>query len=932
MAHKERVEHGCLNGLCPKVKSRYMLSRKAKKKTEEVVKLQTEAKDYVSFSLPVASSGFESVDVGAMVEFESRKFVEENIISALKDKNTTRIGLCGMGGVGKTLMAKKIGKMMKKENIFHEVVMAVVGQNPDCRKIQGEISDALGLALEEESLPVRAGRLYTRIRDVKKILIILDDVWRWLDLSGLGIPSHDVHKGCKILLTSRSRNVCTAMEAKMISVAVLPEAEAWSLFKEHVGKTVEDPHLFRIARDVALECKGLPLALVTVGRSLRNKTKRSWEDALTQLKRALPKNIPGVLSDVYRPLELSYTFLESDEAKTLFLTSCLFPEDAYIPVDILFRYGIGLDIFSGVENLNEARNRVHALLEMLKDHSLLVDDDEENYVQMHDVVRDVAIFVASRDKHMFLISHDISSNKWPKKPSYEHLTWISIISGAFDELPESLYCPRLEMLLLECNFGPLKAEDSFFTGLQGLKVLEMRDFYIPSLPSSLRLCTSLRTLQLHGCEFVKEASDVEEDRSEEVLSMISQLVNLEILSLSYSGVKALPSAVGNLHKLRLLDLTGCKHLKVIPRGIISRLVGLEEIYLKRSFANWGAKIEGNEGHNVSLAELEFLLNLTALAILIPEAHLIPKNFHLPSVVEKYDLSIGIPSEMEKEFQNEVGKKNYEKILSLNLPFPHSFVGSFLYVLKNAECLYSKGDGSNSAIDVLASDGFENLKQLHLDACSSLRYLANTKDKVPANVESIFPVLEKIYLGAISCLKEICHGQVPDGSFAKLRHLDFRQLPMLMHLWKSPTQDLSLANLVTISLDECRRLQNLFSLSIALTLLQLERIKVTKCEMMDEIVSDEGAGAESGSSSDGIQFPKLRSLELGKLRNFTRFCKWIDSLHFPQMSHLRLNSLLKLKCFFCKRDDSDSGAHHETDDVESLFDQKVRRATLLHCNS
>jgi hypothetical protein len=99
---------------------------------------------------------------------------------------------------------------------------------------------------------------------------------------------------------------------------------------------------------------------------------------------------------------------------------------------------------------------------MLKDQFLLVDSDEENYVQMHDLVRDVAVFIASRDQHMFLINHNINPSKWPRTPSYEHFTCISIISGAFDELPETLDCPKLEMLLLECNFQPLKAADSFF--------------------------------------------------------------------------------------------------------------------------------------------------------------------------------------------------------------------------------------------------------------------------------------------------------------------------------------------------------------------------------------------------------------------------------------------------------------------------------------
>lgn len=403
-------------------------------------------------------------------------------------------------------------------------------------------------------------------------------------------------------------------------------------------------------------------------------------------------------------------------------------------------------------------------------------------------------------------------------------------------------------------------------------------------------------------------SDVEEEKSEEVLSVISELENLEILSFSYSTIKTLPSAIGNLRKLRLLDLTGCKYLNVIQPGIISSLLNLEEIYLKRSFLNWGAKIEGKEGSNVSLSELESLLHLTTLAVLIPETNHLPKNFKFPSTLTKYDLSIGLPLEKGEE----IGK-NYEKIVCLNLPLPHSFGISFLQMLKNAEYLYSRGDGSSSAMEALAPDGFKNLKQLNLENCYNLQHLVHTKDKVTEeDIQSVFPVLEKIYLNGISCLKEICNGQLPEGSFEKLKHLDFKQLPVLIHLWKSPTLGISLANLIFISLDECHRLQYLFSLSIAKSLQQLEQLKVNQCNMMEEIVA-----VENESSSNEIEFPKLRNLGLGKLGNFGRFCRWIDHIHFPQLCNLRVNNLPKLKNFFHRKDGSTD--HHQ---LQSLFDEKV----------
>ncbi|MCI29416.1 disease resistance protein, partial [Trifolium medium] len=55
-----------------------------------------------------------------------------------------RIGICGMGGVGKTTLVKELIKTVENK-LFDKVVMAVVSQNPDYEKIQRKIADDLGL-------------------------------------------------------------------------------------------------------------------------------------------------------------------------------------------------------------------------------------------------------------------------------------------------------------------------------------------------------------------------------------------------------------------------------------------------------------------------------------------------------------------------------------------------------------------------------------------------------------------------------------------------------------------------------------------------------------------------------------------------------------------------------------------------------------------
>ncbi|KAK6779064.1 hypothetical protein RDI58_025782 [Solanum bulbocastanum] len=195
-----------------------------------------------------------------------------------------------------------------------------------------------------------------------------------------------------------------------MEVGSLPEEEAWILFKEKVGNSVDDFSLLDIAKNVSKECKGLLLAIITVAGALKRKAKPFWKDALKQLRDAETRNILGMHTKVYKSLRLSYDHLESDEARYFFLLCSLLEEDSDILIEELLKYGMGLCIFSGIENLEDARNRVYLLLEILKDGFLLSQGSNKNHVKMHDVVRDVAISIASEGEHNFMEQSEASDD------------------------------------------------------------------------------------------------------------------------------------------------------------------------------------------------------------------------------------------------------------------------------------------------------------------------------------------------------------------------------------------------------------------------------------------------------------------------------------------------------------------------------------------
>ncbi|KAJ0083059.1 hypothetical protein Patl1_11764 [Pistacia atlantica] len=125
------------------------------------------------------------------------------------------------------------------------------------------------------------------------------------------------------------------------SVEALSHQEARNLFDSIVG----DLTLPDLAVEIVKRCAGLPLTVKAIGNALNhNKSLSFCQKILEDLK-----NFKGVDKEVDRILKLSYEFLESEEAKSLFLLCavCTSAGDK-ISTDNLLKIGVGLD--SGVDD------------------------------------------------------------------------------------------------------------------------------------------------------------------------------------------------------------------------------------------------------------------------------------------------------------------------------------------------------------------------------------------------------------------------------------------------------------------------------------------------------------------------------------------------------------------------------------------------------
>ncbi|XP_044476194.1 disease resistance protein SUMM2-like [Mangifera indica] len=559
----------CLNGWCSNLRQRFRFSKEAKKHTLTIFDQLQEFGKFESVSYPAPPSGIIlSSQIINSDTFKSRKSLKKDIMKALIDANNISIiGICGMGGVGKTTLVKEIGRHVKEAKEYDAVTMAVVSQKPSIMKIQGEIADMLGLkSLSIHSELARAGSLWERIKQEKRVLIILDDVWEIIKLGEIGIPFGNDHRGCKILITSRSKDVCIGMDSQRIyTVETLSKQESWELFSKIAGSIVENSDINQIAREVTISCGGLPLAIVTTAGALKGKSIHGWKRAA----RRLESSTPEMEEKVFSSLKLSLDYLE-EETKSLFLFCGLFPEDYEIPIEDLVRYWIGLKWFGDIdETIEDVRNKVYDIVSTITSSFLLIEEFK-GYVKMHDIVRDFAIAIAPSYNHKFMVNAGIGLKEWPHRDTFKDFSCISLMANYIQELPNGFECPNLQALLLQENQISV-VPSSFFEEMTNLKVLNLGETYIGEtiikvLPDSLSFLINLKTL-------IVKAFMVAD------LSVIGRLNKLEILSISGSIlVREIPSSFSQLTNLMLLDLDNT-NLELIPCGVISFLQRLEELHI-----------------------------------------------------------------------------------------------------------------------------------------------------------------------------------------------------------------------------------------------------------------------------------------------------------------------------------------------------------------
>lgn len=304
----------------------------------------------------------------------------EEIVSLLDGPDDVcMIGIWGMGGAGKTTLARAVFD----EISYHFEGVSFLENVREVSQHYG-LQHAQKLLLEdvtrEENLRVRSvvdgKRMLIKRLGRKKILLVLDDVDAQIQLEALAGAFSWFGKGSRIVITTRDEHVLIRhgiRDKNIYKISLLNDNEANQLFKCYAFKRGTPSKEFdEASQQVVHYATGLPLTLKILGSFLCGRSLAEWTSALNKLKKIPEKETMEILKISYDSLEHEY-------------------QEVFLHIACFFR-GWEKDIVYRI--LESCEFYPHIVARVLEQKSLLSISNERLW--MHDLIQEMGKDIVCR--------------------------------------------------------------------------------------------------------------------------------------------------------------------------------------------------------------------------------------------------------------------------------------------------------------------------------------------------------------------------------------------------------------------------------------------------------------------------------------------------------------------------------------------------------
>ncbi|XP_019149936.1 PREDICTED: TMV resistance protein N-like [Ipomoea nil] len=801
------------------------------------------------------------------VGIESRVRDILHLLQTQRNGDTKMFGIFGMGGVGKTTLAKAIYNLSFQKfegccfiaNIRSQVSE---GDHGLVRLQEKLLCKTLNRKkLEIDNVDEGIILIKERLRS-KTVLIVLDDIDDTSQLESLAGQRNWFGLGSTIIITTRDVQLLSNLEAhEKYMVETLSPDESLQLLSWHAfGVSIPLEEYIELSEKIASYTDGLPLALTIIGSYLRGKSMQEWSDDAEKLS-----GIPH--DDVQKILKISYDSLDDDTQNIFLDIACFFIRHNKNDTSMILE-ACGFYAKSGIRILIERCSlttngggkfetlHMHDLLrdmgrEIVRKESPREPGKQSRLIDPKDVFDVLHGNKGTEAIEGMIVNSDMLKNVPLNTQVFKRMVKLRILilndmclSGSFKYLSNELRLFRLHNCHLSCIPSNFRCEK--------LVELDMEGSNIKEFPCNMQHFRCLRILKFDHCEQLK--------RTPNFIGAHNTLQKVSFLRCS-NLVKVHPS-IGSLESLVELYFNNCKKLKVLPSSICN-LKSLEVLCLQ--------ECEKLEELPIDLGKLEQLRDLFVVGTAISH---IP--FSLGCLRNLKNLSLGkikscVPSKSKSQLLD---------ILSSPLLLSRRSCDGVGFFPPSVANLCSLEDLYLSYIDLHEVDLriiFENFTSLvtlnlsgscyHQSLPFGICHLSNLKFLDLDNLQNLRvlvevpPSLEKLSAENCVSLENI-------AAVSNLKRLEVLSIGNCISLVELPNMK-SLSSLKRLDISNCISLVELPNME---SLSSLKRLDISNCKSLVELPNMESLSSlqrlDISNCISLVELPNMESLSSLKELNIS----------------------------------------------------------------